>query len=328
MRDSQQSANAQGQWDSQTMNSGDRIKSVDYPRPNYAASRQIPDPRVLTTPTPNQHMRNGSGATGAGSSSDLDGSFHPLRRGEYDVQSVESSMTSPRSSSKNPVPAPTVTVRSEFPTLNRSRQQQSLTCLITVEVPDGKWRPDPEDMRTMPPIPSFPYPHHNHHALPEDSYGHQISPILSNKKFDQSYEPPEMVDEITEDLHARVDTWHGLDFSRYVPGYLTCIHSKISERTQFAKKISSRFGKLRLHGTVRVGKDRQQWQELECYLFTEMLICVKEKKISPPQQQWDSVDSLGNGQKKTKCTLKGSILIKKHLKQVESSSSMYTYSRK
>ena len=75
---------------------------------------------------------------------------------------------------------------------------------------------------------------------------------------------------------------------------------------------------------MRVGKDRQQWQELECYLFSEMLICVKEKKLSPQTQQWEGLDSLSNGQKKSRCALKGSILIKKHLKQVDSSSSMYS----
>ena len=76
----------------------------------------------------------------------------------------------------------------------------------------------------------------------------------------------------------------------------------------------ARFGKLRLHGTIRVGKDRQSWQELECYLFAEMLICVKEKKGA----QGQFVDSASK-RKTTRCTLKGSILIKKHLKQVESS---------
>jgi len=45
-----------------------------------------------------------------------------------------------------------------------------------------------------------------------------------------------------------------------------------------------------------------------------MLICVKEKKL-PQQAQWDEKATLP---KKTKFTLKGSILIKKHLKQVES----------
>lgn len=63
---------------------------------------------------------------------------------------------------------------------------------------------------------------------------------------------------------------------------------------------------------MRVGKDRQSWQELECYLFAEMLICVKEKKGATPQY----VDGDLN-RKLTRCTLKGSILIKKHLKHVE-----------
>lgn len=64
---------------------------------------------------------------------------------------------------------------------------------------------------------------------------------------------------------------------------------------------------------MRVGKDRQSWQELECFLFAEMLICVKEKKGAPPQY----VES-NSKRKLTRCTLKGSILIKKHLKHVES----------
>lgn len=67
-----------------------------------------------------------------------------------------------------------------------------------------------------------------------------------------------------------------------------------------------------LHGTIRVGKDRQSWQDLECYLFTEMLICIKEKK---PQHQWETASE--SAKMRTKCTLKGSILIKRHLKQVQ-----------
>lgn len=86
--------------------------------------------------------------------------------------------------------------------------------------------------------------------------------------------------------------------------------------------IRRRFGKLRLHGTIKVGKDCQAWQELECFLFSEMLICVKEKKINPPAGQWT------NGaprRKSVKCTLKGSILIKKHLKKVSDSSGSGNY---
>ena len=80
---------------------------------------------------------------------------------------------------------------------------------------------------------------------------------------------------------------------------------------------TARFGKLRLHGTIKVGKDCQSWQELECFLFSEMLICVKEKKASSQNPQWSNGQQR---QKPVKCTLKGSILIKKHLKKVHDSS--------
>ena len=76
--------------------------------------------------------------------------------------------------------------------------------------------------------------------------------------------------------------------------------------------VLNRFGKLRLHGQMRVGKDRESWQELECYLFAEMLICVKEKK-APQQNQYEDPER----RKRSRCTLKGSILIKKHLKSLE-----------
>ena len=97
------------------------------------------------------------------------------------------------------------------------------------------------------------------------------------------------LEQVKDELYQRCENWHGLDFQR--------------------------FGQLLRHGNVRVGKDRQAWQELECYLFTEMLICVKAKKVAPTaSQQWDSPS--GSNKKTTRVTLKGSILIKRHLKQV------------
>ncbi|GJC90197.1 E3 ubiquitin-protein ligase WAV3 [Colletotrichum liriopes] len=160
-----------------------------------------------------------------------------------------------------------------------SRQQQTLTCLITVEVPDNKWRPDPEDLGSAPPGP----PAVN--ARIDDAFARPPSPARSAPRF-YPYESREVLEEMTEHLRNRVDNWHGLDFSR--------------------------FGKLRLYGTLRVGKDKQSWQELECFLFAEMLICVKEKKV-PLAGQWDEN---GMPKKATRCTLKGSILIKKHLNEV------------
>jgi hypothetical protein len=219
------------------------------------------------------------------------------RRHDYDVQSMETALSSPRASlTKNPIPAPTVTVRSEYPTLSRSRQQQSLTCLVTIEVPEGKWSPDPADLRGAPPMPVM---HHEHAS------SNSKAPEMG-RGGDWTFESPEVLDAITEDLRVRVDNWHGLEFHRLV--------ADGPERDPAGWLTHRRFGKLRLHGTVRVGKDRQSWQELECFLFAEMLICVKEKKGAPPQY------ADGDAKRKlTRCTLKGSILIKKHLKHVECS---------
>ncbi|KAL8999741.1 MAG: hypothetical protein Q9188_005823 [Gyalolechia gomerana] len=235
--------------------------------------------------TRQQHARNESGGTGNASTGEYaDGqNNNGGRRHDYDVQSMETTLSSPRASiTKNPIPAPAVTVRSEYPTLSRSRQQQSLTCLVTIEVPDGKWSPDPADLRGAPVLPPIQQePNYPAAARPG-------SPASTRQRpNDWPFESSEHLAEVTEDLRARVDNWHGLD--------------------------SQRFGKLRLYGTVRVGKDRQSWQELECFLFTEMLICVKEKRGAPPQY------AEGNSKRKlTRCTLKGSILIKKHLKHVDS----------
>jgi hypothetical protein len=153
------------------------------------------------------HNRNDSEVTGAPSSLGYPETTTsgPPRRHDYDVQSMETSLISPRASvTRNPIPAPSVSVRSEFPTLNRSRQQQTLTCLVTVEVPDNKWRPDPDDLRSAPPLPA---------PLPQETFARPPSPAQSAPRF-YPYEPPEVLEEITEALRNRVENWHGLDFNR------------------------------------------------------------------------------------------------------------------
>ncbi|KAI1484996.1 Pleckstrin homology domain-containing protein [Biscogniauxia mediterranea] len=234
-------------------------------------------------PSTSRHGRSDSEATGVASSTgypETAQSGPPPRRHDYDLQAMETTPGSPRAITRNPIPAPSVSVRSEFPTINRSRQQQTLTCLITVEVADNKWKPDPEDLVAANPVPQM---------RVEEAFAPQRppSPARSSQPRFYPYEAPEVLEEMTENLRNKVDNWHGLDFNR--------------------------FGKLRLYGTLRVGKDKIAWQELECFLFAEMLICVKEKKLPPSAQQWDEN---GAPRKTTRCTLKGSILIKKHLNEV------------
>lgn len=222
-----------------------------------------------------QHTRNNSGTTGMASLSEFADPQAPPRRHDYDVQSMETSLSNPQAHAKDTIPAPTVAVKSEFPTITRSRQQQALTCLVTVEVPAGQFRPRLSDPRPVPPRATGPPSEYGSIRPPP------VKPINRSIRYSE-----QRMEELTVDLQSKVDNWHGLDFSR--------------------------FGKLKLHSQIRVGKDRRSWQDLDCYLFDEMLICVKERKPLAAPLYDNASDS-----RKSKCTLKGSILIKKHLREVE-----------
>lgn len=193
-----------------------------------AGSRESRDSRErvdrYTAPSRSTHHRNDSEATGmTGTQTHSSGGGYaetmqsgPLRRHDYDVQAMEASLVSPRASvSRNPVPAPVISVRSEFPTINRSRQQQTLTCLVTVEVPDINWVPDPDDLRTAPGVPS---------VRAEEKFERPPSPAASAPRF-YPYESPEVLESITENLHERVENWHGLDFSKY--GHLRILQERL-----------------------------------------------------------------------------------------------------
>lgn len=169
-------------------------------------SREAPSDRY----TQSRHGRSDSEATGVASSGGYPETTQsgPPRRHDYDVQAMETSLASPRAVTRNPIPAPTVTVKSEFPTITRSRQQQTLTCLVTIEVPDIKWRPDPEDLQTGPPVPLPPLPQKQ-----EQNFARPPSPARSVPRF-YPYESDAVLQQVTETLRARVENWHGLDFSR------------------------------------------------------------------------------------------------------------------
>lgn len=274
-------------------------------RDSRETSSQRDRPERVTLGFRPQHSRNGSGNTGVAPSEYTD---NPHRRHDYDLQAMETDLSARPGAAKNPIPAPTVTIRSEFPTMNRSRQQQPLTCLITVEVPEGNWRPDANDLRHV----SLDPPHPQDDALS----AHRSPVAAETRSIPISYEPREALDEIAEELRVRVDNWHGLEFNRYV---VKSVRGGIATSDQLTAS-KCRFGKLRLYGQMRVGKDRDSWQELECYLFDEMLICVKEKKNAEQQQQQQHHYEDQSSKRKPRCTLKGSILIKKHLKSIEATS--------
>ncbi len=297
-------ANSQAIGNANTMNNGAALNNTgardSTARAVYRDRELSQDRYAAANP---QHVRSDSEATGVASSGgypETTQSGGPRRVHDYDVQAMETTLASPRTIARNPIPVPTVTVRSEFPTINRSRQQQTLTCLVTIEVPDSKWRADPEDLQaSIAGTPQLP-PSATRGINGEDAFARQPSPTRAAPRF-YPYESPEALLEMTDNLRNRVDNWHGLDFSR--------------------------FGKLRLYGTLWVGKDMVSWQELECYLFAEMLICVKEKKNingsapAPQKQAWEDKNGAIT-RKTTRCTLKGSILIQKHLNEVTDTSAV------
>lgn len=198
-----------------TINSGSASYNRDS-RDLYARreSREASNPREqlerVSSGSRRQHVRNGSGTTGAASSGDYNNDNQHQRRHDYDVQAMESDL-SPRPGSmfRTAIPAPTVTIRSEFPTLSRSRQQQPLTCLITIEVPEGSRHQGSDDLSHLPTSPAGPRISH------DISYRVKSFPSVPGRRIGQYDEPRESLDEIAEDLRMRVDNWHGLEFKRY-----------------------------------------------------------------------------------------------------------------
>ena len=150
----------------------------------------------------NTHSRNDSGNA---PSAEFDQNSHP-RKHDYDLHAMETSVPNANlKDTRSSIPSPSVTVRSEFPTLTRSRQQQSLACLVTIEVPEGRWQAPYEDLHNAPPVPPL---------LSDPSVARATQSTQEPSQQFVPYESPEVLEEITEELRIRVDNWHGLEFQR------------------------------------------------------------------------------------------------------------------
>ncbi len=269
-------------WDSQTVRPRSRESNPrSQPRENRDSSRDSRDSNHgggggssrdsrdsrdrtgrFVVPPRTSHSRNDSEATGPGSSVGYPETAvsGPPRRHDYDVQAMESNLSPRTSVTRNPIPPPVVSVRSEFPTLNRSRQQQTLTCLVTIEVTDNKWRPDPDDLRSAPPMPPI---------RPEDTYARPPSPAQSAPRF-YPYESPEVLEEITDTLRNRVENWHGLDFNRCVHTFrqdftLTLTHGQVRQAEALRdhscwqrQAILARAGMLPLRGNAHLREGEEE----------------------------------------------------------------------
>ncbi|KAF1822456.1 uncharacterized protein K489DRAFT_292355, partial [Dissoconium aciculare CBS 342.82] len=200
-------------------------------------------------------------------------------RSDHELPAVELPSDGRNDLDRFPVQEPTIVMRSEFPSITKSRYQQSLTCMVTIEVAESSWPTLPDSNLISPSI-----------QAKQEQLSLQPSPMPNLPAHTPSVqEGIEDLERAREELFQRVDDWHGLD--------------------------PNNFGKLKLRGSaIKVGKDRKVWQELDCYLFSEMLICVKEKKVSASAcHVWDGLEQSAPA---ARWVLKGSILIKKHLEEV------------
>lgn len=160
----------------------------------------------------NGHWRNNSNVS-TDNYSDIPPAPTPVQR-SYDYELSGNANDSGQTAIiPAPIPPPTVTVRSEFPTLTRSKVQQSLTCIVTVEVSERKHN-HAEGVISASPTQQDQYPTSPVEVGPQHSFDRQDGAAPRGRTRDYEPEREEVLAGITEDLRLRVENWHGLDFSK------------------------------------------------------------------------------------------------------------------
>ena len=91
--------------------------------------------------------------------------------------------------------------------MTRSKQAQSLTCLVTIEVFDSNIRPHYGQQHTLQNAAST-----MSEPLPESR---PPTPPPGEVEEEVKAEWAQEMEGIATGLHSRVDNWHGLDFSRW-----------------------------------------------------------------------------------------------------------------
>lgn len=308
--------------------------SQQPPMPSYRAAHRN------TLQNVNTSRVNGNPFIGGGNR-DYDSAASSIAGGNHrilDNRSVLSADIERRDSlsyntTHNPINAPSLTLRSEFPTITKSRQLQLFTTLVTVEVPSSGWSIDQRDLLRIAPVPGYddslnptsPNPQRSFSVSTHRSNGSDWSHALStpSKPLPPTYpkipplciESQSKLETIEADLKSRDMNWHNLDFQRYV---CCCAwHPPIDKASKELTNKVLRFGKLRLYGTIGVSKERKIWQVLGCYLFEEILICIREQRPAGTGTGTSSYLDAGSA-KPARYKLKGSILMRKHLKNVDS----------
>jgi hypothetical protein len=189
--------------------------SRDQPKPAYVrtttsdtATPQITHPRS-PSPPPQYRRKHDSETLEAllnhSGALNVDRDYQRSTSGVYEdddsactAPTVSAHATRPRSV-RNPIPGPIVSVKCEFQTLTRLSRGQEISCLVTIEVPKGKWKPRHSDILYLP------------------------TRLVDTRSVqsDESEDVDEAMDEkalrlkdAAEQLYIRVPNWDTLDFRK------------------------------------------------------------------------------------------------------------------
>lgn len=136
------------------------------------------------------------------------------RRHEYESTRSGESDIAPRNMVVNPIPPPAVTVQSEFPTMTRSKIQQSLTCIVTVKVGERKFN-HTEGLSVASPGSYDQFESTGPREQEQAQYYERQEALAAEaREREAQQEREEALAIITDELRLRVENWHGLDFNR------------------------------------------------------------------------------------------------------------------
>ncbi|KAM3425902.1 hypothetical protein NHJ13734_009824 [Beauveria thailandica] len=134
---------------------------------------------------------------------------------------------------------------------------------------------------------------HTQYSLSTDREKDFTGDYFSNLEFqDERPEYPNdsaiLLNALVEKLNKYMKNWYGLNLTK--------------------------FGQPRIHGTIDVSMDKQNWQTLGCILFAEVFICTRESLTTDARNQ--PLPGVGSSQPSTQFSLKGAIKIKKLLSDI------------
>lgn len=194
---------------------GEKNKQSQYTNLQISSPNATTPPRSPQTPTP-QYRHYTSETLNVLSQSarkheapddylePLDGRKQIKGHTTKDNDDATSTTTTPyrQAPIRNPIPAPTVHIKSEYPNLVRSDEARALICLVTVEVPTGRWMPSKDELGHLRRIPETRSMQSNHSDSNEESSDEEVDDAAQDLEREAS------------NLKNRVDNWHGLPFTK------------------------------------------------------------------------------------------------------------------